>query len=300
MLEAIKKYWDLFGGVITGIALTIVAKFKLEKVQLIYSVIILILVSIGILKIFKQTIEKKKNKRRETIIDKASDGHKAIKAIRLAQNPTEEGEEVGKLILIIWRHLKFMLNKVNLFFDKFKGFILSGSLGILAIVEHCGGYINTACQDKLSFNGVNYLVLSLFVLSIVVAIVSNSYSKEQKEKIKALFSKSSTDQLVIAEIKKTIKVDEVKLKNLVKIVSQNELEIGNLNAEFDNATNTYNAKINMKNMTPSLATEEDCIIAQTKVAEIRQKIEAKKSELETNKQSLENLKTTISTLKGQL
>ena len=300
MLEAIKKYWDLFGGVITGIALTIVAKFKLEKVQLIYSVIILILVSIGILKIFKQTIEKKKNKRRETIIDKASDGYKAIKAIRLAENPTKEGEEVGKLILIIWRHLKFMLNKVKLFFDKFKGFILSGSLGILAIVEYCGGYINTACQDKLSFNGVNYLVLSLFVLSIAVAIVSNSYSKEQKEKIKALFSKSSTDQLVIAEIKKTIKVDEVKLKNLVKIVSQNELEIGNLNAEFDNATNTYNAKINMKNMTPSLATEEDCIIAQTKVAEIRQKIEAKKSELETNKQSLENLKTTISTLKGQL
>ena len=119
MLEAIKKYWDLFGGVITGIALTIVAKFKLEKVQLIYSVIILILVSIGILKIFKQTIEKKKNKRRETIIDKASDGYKAIKAIRLAENPTKEGEEVGKLILIIWRHLKFMLNKVKLFFDKY-------------------------------------------------------------------------------------------------------------------------------------------------------------------------------------
>ena len=137
-------------------------------------------------------------------------------------------------------------------------------------------------------------------MSIAVAVVSNPYSKEQEEKIKALFSKSSTDQLVIAEIKKTIKVDEVKLKNLVKIVSQNELEIGNLNAEFDNAINTYNAKINMKNMTPSLATEEDCIIAQTKVAEIRQKIEAKKSELETNKQSLENLKTTISTLKGQL
>ena len=40
----------------------------------------------------------------------------------------------------------------------------------------------------------------------------------KKEKIKALFSKSSTDQLVIAEIKKTIKVDEVKLKNLVKFI----------------------------------------------------------------------------------
>ena len=53
MKKIIKDYWDIILGALTGYAAAALVRFKLEKVQLVYSIIILILVSIGVFKIIK-------------------------------------------------------------------------------------------------------------------------------------------------------------------------------------------------------------------------------------------------------
>ena len=87
--EFLKKYWDIFGGVLTGLTLSLVAHFELNTIQLYTSIIILCLVSIGVLRIIKQKTERKK-----TIIDSVIDHQKPVRAINMAQNPTQDGEEL--------------------------------------------------------------------------------------------------------------------------------------------------------------------------------------------------------------
>ena len=192
------------------------------------------------------------------------------------------------------------MKQFKTFFDKFKGIALAIALGILTVIEMYGGYINALFGDKLVIKGVAILPYITLGASVVVGIISNGFTKEQKEKIKALFSKSSTNELILAEIKKTIKDKSAKLSQFKKILSAQEAELETLGIELANLDNSYKAKQEMYCMIPQLATEEDVQLAHNAVAEVKAKIEAKKAEIDATKATVDTLNKEINALKVQL
>jgi len=296
----IKKYWDIIGGILAGIGIAAIAKFEVGIVQLCYSVIILIIVCIGILRLIRQETQKKQNERKHNAIDTVVDGQKPMRAISLAQSPTEEGEKIGKKILSLWGGLKPMLDKFKNFFSKFKGYMLTIALAILSVVEMCGGFINSAFGGVLTINGIAVLPLVTLLCTVVVGIISNGYTKEQRDKIKALFSKSNTNELVLAEIKKQIKEKSAQLTQFNKVLTTQEHELANYESELETLNNTLQAKKEMYGMVPQLATEEDVQLAANAVVDCQAKIENKKDEINKTKDTVEKLTTTINALRNQL
>lgn len=203
-MNVLKKYWDIFGGIVIGILMAVFARFQLEKIQLCYSIIILILLSIGFFRMIKQTVNEGQ---RHTMIDTMVNGHQAVKAVNMAQNPTKDGEVLGYATIKLWEGLRKIMKKIKELFDKFKGIVLSIALGILTIVEAYGGYINGLCGGVLIIKGIEILPLVTLLASLVVGIISNGWTKEQKAKINALI-KSGTAELV--EVKNESKKTETK------------------------------------------------------------------------------------------
>lgn len=300
MVAFFKKYWDILGGALTGIGIAVIADFELGIVQLCYSVIILIIVCIGIFRLIKQEADKKQNERKHNIIDDVVDGQKPIKAISLAQSPTEEGEKIGKKILSLWGVTKPVMEKIKTFFSKFKGYMLTIALAILSMVEMCGGFINSAFGGVLTIKGIAVVPLVTLVCSVIVGIISNGYTKEQREKIKALFSKSNTNELVLAEIKKTIKEKSAQLAEFRKVLTTQEHELTNFESELETLENTLQAKKEMFAMVPQLATEEDVQLAANAVVNCQAKIATKKEDIAKTTETVENLTTTINALRNQL
>jgi hypothetical protein len=300
MWKAIQKYWDIFGGVVVGISMTMLAKFQLYKVQLYYSMVILILVDIGVLRIIKQAVEKSRKERKHNIIDSMVDSQRPMKAIRIAQNPMKDGEVLGNIVIKIWEGTKKTMKKLSKFFDKFKGIVLAIALGILTAVEFYGGFINSLFGDALTIGGIEVLPFITLIAALTVGIISNGFTKEQSEKIKALFSKSSTNELVVEHIKKTIKENSAELSQQNKLLSTKETELDNLGSHLLTANNTYQAKKEMYNMTPQLATADDVRLASEAVADIQTEIAIKTKEIEETKTTIDNLQTTINALKSKL
>lgn len=299
----VKKYWELFSGAIVGLALSFMAHFDGEKVQMIYYVIILMLVCMGMFSLIRQAVDKgkkKREKREHNLLDGVVDAQIAVRACRLAQEPMKEGERVGKLFINILEVNKKIMKKLKELFGKYKGYLLTLLLGVLTAVENFGGYINSLCGGKLTFKGVEVLPLVTLLATVIVGILSNGYTKEQMQKIKALFSKSDTDELIQAEIKKSIKDNSAKHSQFTKILATKETELENLQSEFESLNNTFQAKKGMYNMTPQLASEEDVQLAYNALKECETKINNKSAEIEDVKRTIANLATTINALKSQL
>lgn len=299
-MNLIKKYWDLIGGVITGVALAFIADFKLETVQLYYSIIILILVCVGLFKIIKQTVDKHYKKRKDNVIDDIVDAQRPVRAIRLAQEPTKDGEKLGYLLLEILRGGKETMKKIKVFLDKFKGYILTFALAILTVMEMCGGYINAMLGDKLIVNGIEILPIITLAATAVIGVISNGFTKEQREKIKALFQKSTTNELVLSEIKKSIKDNENRLKEANKVLLIKETELENLQTQLVSAKNTHEAKVAMYEMKPQLATIDDVHAAADAVLELETLIKEKVEEINQVNFNITNYNTMINALKSQL
>lgn len=300
----VKKYWDLFSGAAMGLALCIVSHFKLEKIQLCYSIVILILVSIGFFKIVKQSVEKRiqaKVKAREhNLIDDMVDGQGALKAISLAQNPTKEGEKVGKLFITLWEVNKKIMKKLKELFDKYKGGLLTLLLAVLTAIETYGGFINELCGGVLMIEGVAVLPLVTLLATVIVGLLSNGYTKDQNDQIKALLSKSCSTELVRAKIKETIKSKTAEHTQLTKALATKEAELGNYESELEKAKNNLQATEKMYKMIPQLATADEVNLAANSVTEIEYKISEKKAEIVATKEAIENLVTQLNALKSQL
>lgn len=297
MIGFVKKYWDIIGGIVAGLAISAIAKFELYVVQLCYSVIILIIVCIGILRLIRQETNKKD--RKHNIIDNVVDGQKPIRALSLAQSPKEEGEKLGKKILFLWGVMKPMMNKFKTFLDKFKGYMLTIALTVLSVVEMCGGFINSAFGGIFTIGGVAVLPVVALVCATTVGIISNGFTKEQQEKVKALFSKSNTNELVLAEIKKTIKEKTARLADFNKVLTTQQHELANFESELETLNNTLAAKKEMYAMVPQLATAEDVQLAANEVVSCQAKIETKKDEINNTKDTVENLTNTIDALRNR-
>lgn len=302
MWDLVKKYWDLLGGLVVGLAFGIMARSDLEIVRWVYTDILILLACIGLLRFIRQAIEreKKTRKRERTVIDGMVDSLTVIKAINLAQEPTEESEKLKKTFITLWEVKKIIMKKLKEFFSKYKGYLLTGLLGLLTALEQYGGFINQLFGGAFVINGVAVLPLITLALTLIVGILSNGYTKEQREKIVALFSKSTTDELVLTEIKKQIKENTAKLTQFRKIQSTKESELANYNSELESLRNTYYAKKEMFGMTPQLATEEDVLLALNAVRDCENKIANKEAELNEVKATVSNLETIVSALKSKL
>ena len=281
-----------------GIALCVIAHIRLERVQLFYSIIILFLCSIGLFRTIRQAVEA--NKREPNIIDNVVDNQIAIKAVRIAENPTKEGEKIGKIFIDIMEVTKSIMKKLKELFDKYKGYLLTIALAVLSVIEDYGGFINQICGGKFVIGGCEVLPLVTLGAAVVVGILSNGYTKEQHEKIKALFNKSSTDEMVKAEIKRTITTKTAKLTEEKRELAKMQTELDNLNAELERKKNTHAAKQAMFAMQPQLATAEDVQTASTEVVNTEAAIANKKADIEKAQNSISALETTINALKSQL
>lgn len=298
----IKDNWDIVGGVLASVALAYMSKLQLEAIQLYYSLIILALVSIGALRIIRQAIEKQiaGKKRKKNMIDRVIDNQQSIKAISLAQTPTKEGERVGLFVIKIMEVAKYTMKKFKVFMDKFKGHLLTAALAILTAVEMYGGFINSIFGNALTIGGIAVIPLVTLIAAVVVGLLSNGYSKEQLEQIKALFSKTNTNEIVVEEIKKTVKEKTVELLNNKKDLSVKEKEFASLKTEYEKLNKTLSAKKEMYAMTPRLATDEDVRLAIVAVNEFKKAVVAKEQEINAVKQVIETTEKTINALKSQL
>ena len=295
----IKKYWDIICGTIMGVIMIILSHLETYIIQLCYSIVLLILANIAVFRLIKQSIEKKAKKREYNIIDSMVDNLKPIKAIKIAQNP-KDGEVLIKLIL---GGLKKTMKKIKEFFDKYKGYMLTIALGSLTLVETYGGFINELAGGVLVIKGVEVVPIATLALTVVVGLLSNGFTKEQMEKIKELLvtlKPVATNKLVVTDIKKTIKEDKSKLKDLNKVKSACKAELDNLERELDSNKDTLSAKVEMQSMTPQLATVEDVQFAEMAVREVEVKIEAKKQEITDVEASISNLTSEIDALKSRL
>lgn len=302
MWDLVKKYWELLSGLVVGLALSIMSRYDNEIVRLVYSDIVITLSCIGLFRLIRQAIERerKRKQRDRTVIDGLVDGLPVIKAINFAQEPTKEGEKLRKLFITLWEVKNYIMKKLKEFFGKYKGYLLTVLLGVLTALEQYGGFINQLFGGALVINGVAVLPYVTLLLTLIVGILSNGYTKEQKEKIVALFSKSTTDELVHAEIKKQLKENTAKLSQFMKILSTKESELANYNSELETLKNTYCAKKEMFGMTPQLATEDDVLLAVNGVRDCEQKIANKEAEIEEVKASVSNLETLVKALKSKL
>lgn len=304
MWNLIKKYIDIFGGIILSILLTIIARFKLEKIQLMYSVIILMLVCIGICSVVKKTannrIKTPKKERKKNIIDKLVNSRKEVKAVNIAQNPLQEGEELYIAMKKSRKDIRKVMKKLKKFFDKFKGWILSISLLVVSLISEYGGFIEKIFNGKLIIKGVNMISLIALICAVVVGLLSDTHTSEQIKKIKELFAKKPSNEIVKEELKNQLKLNETSRKNLEKQIETNNLTIDTFNQELEQAKNVYNAKIEMLNMTPKLATEEDVQNALSKVNEIEGKIAKVKNDIIELDKKLFDVNTLITALKNRL
>lgn len=303
-MSFIRKNWDILSGLITGLIITVASGFNLTVIQITYSIFILLLVSIGLFRVIKQSIDKqketRKKERQHNLIDDMVDSQTPVRAFNLAQKPTREGERLGHLLIETMKRGKRIMKQIKTFLDKFKGYILAVALMALSIIEMCGGHLNAAFGNVLVVNGVEVLPIVTLVLSVIVGCISNGMTKEQAEKVKALFTKKPANELVVAEIKKTIKEDELKLKEFNKILLTQETELDNLDSHLASAKNTHEAKLEMYAMTPRLASEEDVQLAANQVLGIEAQIEEKKREIEVTKMSISTLNTKLGALRSQI
>lgn len=298
MIRIIRENWDIIVGGGIGVVLTVLSDFKLQKIQLCYSVIILILASIGIVRVFKQALDKRYKRKEHSIIDAVLDSNKTIKVIGNAEAFEEEGERVGRTIINIMGVTK--MGKFKEFFSKFKGYMLTIVLTLLTILEMCSGYINELCGGTLTVKGVEVLPIATLVLAIIVGMLSNGFSSEQIKTLKSLAGNKVTNGLVVAEMKKNIKANEEKLSQLNKEYKLKIKELKELEVDIVDAKNTYEALTQMEKMIPQLATAEEVKLASNEIVNVQTEINAKKKEINEVGENIKILETTINAIKAQL
>lgn len=227
MLKLIKKYWDILGGTAMGLLISFITKWQLEKMQLAYTTIILILVCIGLLKVVKSSYENK------NVLDRVVEKQSPVRAVKMAQNPTQEGEELGELMIETMKGSKKTMTKIKNFFkrvwgNKFTLLNITFNLLAVAIVDYLvfSEYLmrfNFFVENQLAFK-IGIPVLSVMYLSLDIFTTVSKYGWEtllelkDKAEQKALqkASKLSSEQKAI--IKNNIKAVKVSITN-----AENEL-----------------------------------------------------------------------------
>lgn len=252
MKDLIKRYWDILGGTITGLFLSIIAKWKLDSIQLIYTEIILILVCIGLFKVLKNGIDNFTKGRKKIVVDKLVENQKPMKAITLANEPTKTGEELGEVLIDTMKGGKKIMEKLKKLFV-WIGKYWQQLLGIGSAIGEYALYVYALVCDKLNFIlqylpqnnawqicgkvGIGIIVLLVVALQIRnmckwVGVGSvekaNEYLTSKKEEVKEKLSPTAREN-----IKKVIKEYKSKQKEVVKKVNDIKSQISEFTKKID-------------------------------------------------------------------
>lgn len=275
-MNVLKKYWDVFSGTTIGLVYSIIVDWNLDKIQLAYSIIILILVIIGFFRFFI----KKKNK--TDIIDKTLNTQKFTKAIHIAENPCQEGEELGELVEETINGGKKMFKWIS----KNKGALISVLLIILSILEGIFNFIYQYLPFEIGFNVIS--IAFTLVGGIVAVLTSGFGSVKFKELIAQVKDQLNGDQTDLTDIE-SIKYLERQIAIYEKSAQVVENEIEKLNKEYSSAISDYNTCQRL-----GLVLDEETNLRYNeyyqKYQELQRKLNDKSSALNKYKQKLEQLK----------
>lgn len=257
--------------------------------------LILLLVSFGTLRVFKAKAGKRHHLNRAPT--SLSGLHSAMALSNIAQAPKRE-DTPG--INILRKETHKTMKNLKVFFDKFKGYILTAALAVLTVVEMCGGFINQLCGGVLVVHGIEVLPLVTLVCTAVVGVLSNGFTKEQAQQIKTIVKAPDKNATVKGVIKDTIKAKNEELTKLKKSLATMERELVSLEGVHVHLSDVLMAQREMSRMDPAVTTLDDVRKAETDAREALGQVEAKKAEIEKTKASIEVYQTKIAALKLQL
>lgn len=230
MLKLLKKYWDILGGTAMGLGLSFATQWQLSKMQLAYTTIILILVSIGLLKVIKSSFNSK------GLIGKMVEHQSPVRAIKIAQNPTQEGEELGELVIETMKGGKKTMTKIKNFFkrvwgNKFTLINITINLLCVAVADYLvfSEYLlrfNFFTENQIAFK-IGVPVLSALYLVLDIFTTVSKYGWENLDELKAKSQKKATEKA-----SKLSKEQKAIIKNQIKVV---ENGIATLENELNDA-----------------------------------------------------------------
>lgn len=232
MLKIIKKYIDILGGIITAAILSLVANWELIKIQLIYSVIILMLVLIGMFKVViakYNEIHHLKKQRDSSVVDKLIDNQKPMKAIRFSQKPTKDGEELGQLICETFTKKGTVRKKMIKWIKRNKGALTSCLIAVIGLLELVFGWLVDYIPFPISFNVVG---VAITVCALVVSVLTSGFgSTKFKEALAQLKDQLNGDKTDLDQINS--------IKYLERQVEIYNKEITALHKSIDDLAKTY-------------------------------------------------------------
>ena len=248
-------------------------------IQLGYSIILLILVIIGLFRFF---FKKNDSKKEKDIIDKTLERHRITKAIHIAENPCQEGEELGELVIETINGGKQIMKWIS----KNKGAIISTLIFIIAVLE---GVFNFLCQYLPFDLGFNVISIALTVAGGAVGAFTSGFgSVKFKELIAQVKDQLNGDTTDLSDIE-SIKYLERQITIYEKSTQSVENEIEKLNKEYSNAISDYNTCQRL-----GLVLDEETNAKYSeyyqKYQELQRKLNEKSSALNKYKQKLEQLK----------
>lgn len=251
MLKIIKRYWDLLGGAICGVGISILTRFELEKVQLAYSVTILVLVFIGLFKVVRTYCDKgnaKYKRNKNNVIDLLVDNQKPMKAINLAEKPTKNGEELAKLLIGTTKGAKKMIKKffswVKMYWQQivsYIGVIVYFLVTAYVYVVDEFSFILQLLPDTKTWQlcgqigvWVIVIILGLFIIRNNSKWVGIGSLEEGKEYLKSITEKMQNELSTEAkdQLKSTIKTLKKELKDLNSQITEKTSNLSNYESKI--------------------------------------------------------------------
>lgn len=275
-MQTLRKYWDVFGGVVIGIIYSYIVEWDLIKIQIAYSVIILILVIIGFFRFFIKNRKSKKD-----IIDKALNTQKYSKAIHIAENPFQEGEELGQLMIETISGGEKMIKWIS----KNKGAIIGALIFIYSVLEGCFGFLNQYLPSEIGFNVIS---VGLTVVGGCITLFTSGFgSVKFKELIAQCKDQLNGDKTDLTDIE-SIKYLERQIVRYEKETASVEKEVEALKKEYATSISDYNTCQRL-----GLALDEETNNTYNefyaKYQELQRKLNEKSSALNKYKQKLAQL-----------
>lgn len=232
MLKLLKRYWDIFGGTAMGLGLSFATQWQLNKMQLACTTIMLILVSIGLLKVIKSSFDNK------GLIDKVVERQSPVRAVIMAQNPTQEGEELGELVIETMKGGKKTMTKIKNFFkrvwgNKFTLINITINLLCVAVADYLvfSEYLLRFAfiQENQLWFKIGVPVLSALYLVLDIFTTVSKYGWENLDELKAKSQKKATEKA-----SKLSKEQKAIIKNQIKAVENGIATLENeLNGALD-------------------------------------------------------------------
>lgn len=286
LIKVIKEHLDVLMGTFIGIISSIMVSWELTTIQLISSVIILILVLTGLFKVgFTYHLPTQKVKNKEDAINKMVDSQKPMKAIKIAQNPTKMGEELGELIIETTKGSKKMIKWIK----NNKGALVSWLVAILGLLELIFNWLASFLPIEIGFNIIGVVIT---VGGFVIATLTSGFgSSSFKEALAQLKDQLNGDKTNLDEIN-SIKYLERQIITYTKAISTTEKEIENLKKEYANVIEDVKTcqhlGVNLDEETNRKYEEY-----KSKLNPLMEKLNSKNGALQTYKNKLEQVKSYI-------